>query len=454
MKLSLVKFTAVVALAIAAFAVPQSVLAQGNNNASGGIVVDADGVLKNRTVADPTGRLNRQRAAEAVAKLNKDVAQSSDLRKVSLRRLQAELKRLQENGEAVPSDLRHLAGLTSITHVFCYPESGDIVVAGPAEGYFEDVNGHVRGIRSGEATLLLDDLVAALRAFPADGNSANLVGCSIDPTPAGLARMQEYVARVQAQGASANQIAQGVRDSLGMQTVRVDGVAPETHMARVLVEADYRMKLMGLGLERAKGVTAYVDKIRGGSSNGITRWFFAPNYDCVRVSKDDLAMTLEGSAVQLLTESEMMDAAGNREVTQKGNVASIAFCRSFTKNFEDVALQSPVFGELANVMDLTIAAAFIREKDYYGLSGLSLDLLGDEDQFAIETQEPIKRTESVVTAVIRGGRLITPVSGGVSIHARRAVEDNVVKIDESGAAEQLRNDISVENLEPNQWWWD
>lgn len=453
MKLSLVKFTAIVALAMATFAVPHTVQAQNTNN-TGGIIVDANGVLKNQTIADPTGRLNRQRAAEAVATLNQDVAQRSDLRKVSLRRLQAEIKRVRESGGSVPNDLRYLAGLTSITHVFCYPESGDIVIAGPAEGYFEDVNGHVRGVNTGEATLRVEDLLAALRAFPANGQSAGLVGCSIDPTAEGLARMQQYVARVQAQGAQAATIAQGVQNSLGLQTVRVDGVAPETHMARVLVEADYRMKLMGLGLERVKGVTAYVDKIRGGSSNAITRWFFAPNYDCVRVSSDDLSMSLEGSAVHLLTESEVMDAAGNREVTQRGNTASIAFCRSFTRNYDKVATQVPVFGELANVMDLTIAAAFIQSRDYYGLTGLDLGMLCDEQQVPIETYEPIKQTESVVTAVIRGGQLITPVSGGVSIHARRAVDDSSVKVDETGKTGELRNQIVVENLEANQWWWD
>ena len=275
MKLSLVKFTAFVALAMATFAVPHTVQAQNNTNA-GGIIVDADGVLKNRTIADPTGQLNRQRASQAVATLNEDIATPSQLRKVSLRRLEAELKRLREGGESLPTDMKCLAGLTSITHVFCYPESGDIVIAGPAEGYFEDVNGHVRGVNSGDATIMLEDLVAALRAFPADGRSASLVGCSIDPTAEGLARMQQFVGRAQSQGGTADAIAQGVRDSLGMQTVRVDGVAPETHMAHVLVEADYRMKLMGLGLERVKGVTAYVDKIRGGSSNAITRRFSIP----------------------------------------------------------------------------------------------------------------------------------------------------------------------------------
>ncbi len=41
-------------------------------------------------------------------------------------------------------------------------------------------------------------------------------------------------------------IASGLRNSLGMQTVTLKGVPDNTHFGQVLVEADYRMKLIGL----------------------------------------------------------------------------------------------------------------------------------------------------------------------------------------------------------------
>ncbi len=39
-------------------------------------------------------------------------------------------------------------------------------------------------------------------------------------------------------------IAQGLKEQLGLQTVTLKGVPHETHFAQVLVEADYRMKLI------------------------------------------------------------------------------------------------------------------------------------------------------------------------------------------------------------------
>src|SRR5688572_12147220 len=93
---------------------------QGNNQLPpgvGGILVDADGVVRMKSFADPTGQLHRQRFAAARASLNPKLAARSALRKVSLTRLEAALKeRLAAGGQ--PSDeMRYLAGLTRIQYI-------------------------------------------------------------------------------------------------------------------------------------------------------------------------------------------------------------------------------------------------------------------------------------------------------------------------------------------------
>ena len=79
--------------------------------------------------------------------------------------------------------MQYLAGLTSLQYVFYYPDSQDIVIAGPAEGFMLDSLGRPVGIASGRAVLQLEDLIVALRAFGPDGKKTATVGCSIDPTP-------------------------------------------------------------------------------------------------------------------------------------------------------------------------------------------------------------------------------------------------------------------------------
>ena len=64
--------------------------------------------------------------------------------------------------------MRHLAGLLRVRYVFYYPESKDIVLAGPAEGWVAHVSGRVVGITSGRpVSLQLQDLAVAPKGLPA-----------------------------------------------------------------------------------------------------------------------------------------------------------------------------------------------------------------------------------------------------------------------------------------------
>ena len=67
--------------------------------------------------------------------------------------------------------MRYLAGLLRVRYVFYYPDSKDIVLAGPAEGWVPDPAGRIVGITSRRPVVQLQDLVVALRAFPLAGSS-------------------------------------------------------------------------------------------------------------------------------------------------------------------------------------------------------------------------------------------------------------------------------------------
>ena len=102
---------------------------------SSGVSVDADGVLRGLAEFDPTGRLAQQRAQQAFAQLDSDIRTPSKLRKVSLTRLARLVKSAIDEGHGPDEAMKHLAGLTRIQYVFYYPETQDIVIAGPAEGW-------------------------------------------------------------------------------------------------------------------------------------------------------------------------------------------------------------------------------------------------------------------------------------------------------------------------------
>jgi hypothetical protein len=109
-------------------------MAQGGASAAG-IIVDAQGVLRTKTVAD--AGLSAERRKAAVAALPGDLQKPAVLRKVALSRLEAEVAKAAATGRGVPSELTRLAGLTRVQYVFVYPATddtpGEVVIAGPAE---------------------------------------------------------------------------------------------------------------------------------------------------------------------------------------------------------------------------------------------------------------------------------------------------------------------------------
>ena len=116
--------------------------------ATGGVEIDANHVLRTRTVVANSNYLSQQRWKHAQVTLNKEIQIVSELRKVSLVKLEREVARLKAEGKPISDDIRFLAGLTRITHVFYYPEQNDIVIAGPAEGYFLNGANRVIGMNS------------------------------------------------------------------------------------------------------------------------------------------------------------------------------------------------------------------------------------------------------------------------------------------------------------------
>jgi len=421
----------------------------------GGVVVDAQGVLQLRRFADPGGQLMQERVAAAKASLGPKVTVYSKLRKVSITRLEQIIRQHQ----GVPTDeMRYLAGLLRIRYVFLYPDSKDIVIAGPAEGWLPDASGRVVGITGGRPTIELQDLIVALRAFPPGGDATRLIGCSIDPTEEGLAAMQQFVRSVGSQitPADTQPIVQGLQTSLGLQMVSIHGVSPKTHFAQVMVEADYRMKLIGIGLERPPvKLVSYVDRATPSDvgRNALERWFFTPDYQCVRTAADGLAMELVGDGVKLVGEQELVTAGGQRQSAGRVNKASQLFVANFTKQYPNLAEHSPVFAQLRNLIDLAVAAAFMQQDDYYGKAAWRMDLFGNEKSFAVETYNVPRQAAPAVNALRKGNRLMTPVGGGVQIDAVMALNSDKLLSDDQGKVAKTRQETKL-NLAKDQWWWD
>ncbi len=424
-----------------------------------GVDVDATGVLRMRTVTDPTGQLTRTRMAEYKSALSPELARPSRLRKISLTRLEAAIEESLTNSTGISDEMRYLAGLTKIQYVFVYPETGEVVIAGPAEGYGWDLIGQPVGIVTGRSILELQDLVIALRCFKPGGPGTDSIGCSIDPTPEGLARMQNFLSSIAGQIAPSDdtRIAVGLRESLGPQLVSVFGVPESTHFARVLVEADYRMKLIGIGLEKPPvRIVSYVQKASPSNvaRNALQRWYFVPDYESVRLSEDGLAVELVGESVKLIGEQEYVAGDGARADAANQDRASQVFVHSFTEKYAALARKVPVFAQLRNLIDMSVVAAFLQEHDVYGQVGWDAATLNDESKLSMQTYAAAKQVESAVNVIWKRNVLMTPIGGGVNVEPRRALAATNSYDDKEGTIAKERETIDFSTVDVNRWWWD
>ena len=298
-----------------------------------GVSVDAEGVLAVKSVEDAGGQLRAARLAAAQAALPPNLLKASKSRRVSLVRLERALAAAVAAGQPADDVMLHLAGLDRLEAVFCYPDSGDLVIAGPAAGWVDDPSGRAVSIASGRPVLLLGDLAVALRTFRPGGGKKIYVGCTIDPPAAGLARLQQFQRTVPSsvpedqREAVAAQIAAGIEEALGLAEIRVFGISPATHLAAVLVEADYRMKRIGIGLEPPPvAITTFLDALGSSRAHNCRRWWFTPRYQCVQVTDDGLGMALFGESVALNAEDKVVGPDGKLLGGTPPSKASERFC--------------------------------------------------------------------------------------------------------------------------------
>jgi hypothetical protein len=254
-----------------------------------------------------------------------------------------------------------------------------------------------------------------------------------------------------------NLIAGQFQEALGQQTITVGGIPSNTHFAQVLVEADYRMKLIGIGLEKADApINSYVSRVNPAfvSKNALQRWYFVPDYQRIKATEDGLAMEMVGEGVRLVGEDEVVSKDGGRRQLGTNNRASNLFVREFTENYTKLAKANPVYAQLRNCIDMAVAAAFMKQHDLFTKASWTMGVLADESKYAVETGNAPQKVASAVNALWKGQTLMTPIGGGVMINPTEALAAANVKLDEDGKLAIERNTVVEAAKSSSNWWWD
>ncbi|MCR5359404.1 MAG: DUF1598 domain-containing protein [Thermoguttaceae bacterium] len=385
----------------------------GYRSAVGGFSIDADRVV--RTAPTEASQKMAERVRSLLAEIPADLDAPTPLRKISLRRLSAEVRSCLANDRPIPDSILFLGGLTGIDYVAAVPEEHDIYIAGPAEGWTVSETGEIVGKESGKPIFRLEDLLTILRSWNTE--TPEVITCSIDPTPEGIAAVADL-------GALATDAER--EEAIGLMDVTFTGIPADSRVAAVLAAADYSLKTISLGYETVpiKNFPSYFESIKAsGTANYGQRFWISPVYNKIYHGTDSLTWKLSDMGVETLTEREHFAADGSRRAGGKKDVQAARWAANMSKRYDEVAAAVPVFAEAKNCMELALCAAVIYAKHLPEKSGLSLADLTDEAVFpASPLPAPAKVPGFSLSRQI-GGKAAVSVTGGISINPWEAVQN-------------------------------
>jgi hypothetical protein len=239
--------------------------------------------------------------------------------------------------------------------------------------------------------------------------------CSIDPTPAGIKRLQAFLSRQRTMG-DPQTVFRSMEEAVGPQAVSVGGVPADSRFARVLVAADYRMKRIGMGLEESgvDGLPSYLALVpAGGRASTLPRFWLEADYEPLARDPDELAWRINGRQMKCLTESDVAGREGIRRGAAKPDPVATKWCAAMTKHYDAVAAQQPVFAELTNCVDLAVVAALIQGRQLADRAGLNLGPLVDADRLPLPAYEVPTSVPTVASGLKKGNTWVLSASGGV-----------------------------------------
>lgn len=424
----------------------------------GGVFVDASGTMRRIDSRIRHGLSKRFATANLIdaKNYNDDAFESSSFRKVSLNRLERKLSQLGE-GQHPSDDMLYLAGLERIDYLLIDEENRDVIIAGPAGKWMTDAEGRIVSAKTRRPVLQLDDLIVVLRnVFEGQGTFS----CSITPTKENLQRTHIYIDETTQRPLKRGERARwvdGLQNALGNQEIELAGVPASCRLARTIVEADYHMKLIGIGLEPGTpGVVSYLDSIeipKGGTAPplGVLRWWFTLNDKAIATNAERNIFSLKQNLVEVLSENELLTKLGERIHTGQSEALNREFAASFTQHFDALAKRYPVYADLENIFELALVAAIIKHDDLFSKLDLTMDYFLSSEGYELQSARIPREVPTVANhRVIHGKHVVAAVSGGVKVDSTSWLKNH------TKTKRFKSHDFSSDskNGEASPWWWD
>jgi hypothetical protein len=409
----------------------------------GGVEIDAEGIIK--TVPKKKMEEVGKSLSKFLEPIPTDLDEKTTIRKISLKKLNAQICQTIEKQTEFSDSIRYLGGLTSIRYLVVVPEENDILLVGTSESWQVDVYGNIVGKTSGRPVFRLEDLLTVFRAWN-DQSRPSVITCSIDPTKEALVKIAQVdrqfpvVDKNNVQAFSA-----ALEKAHGKNVVTVQGIPEESRFAMVLVIADYKMKQISLEHipSPLRTLPSYVSLIGGSQKQINPRFWLSPEYGTVFHDSKKLTWQLSEVKVKALTENEYFDSRSNSlQLVGKSDKAALNWCNKMTVNYDALSKVDPIFGDLRNCMELAIAVALICQERLLEKANCKLNAFEDATLLK-PVVYPVSKTVQSQVAIAKNGLV---ACGGVEVNPFNTLQN--LQLDS-------KIDIERNNLVKttgNNWW--
>jgi len=238
-------------------------------------------------------------------------------------------------------------------------------------------------------------------------------------------------------------------------------VPSNTRVAQVLVEADYRMKLIGVAkLDAGKNIPNYFDllkaagQIKGGQLD-VLRWWLTMKYSAIIHNPDRTFFEIQGGSVMAQSENQFLNAQGQHVPTGISEPVNRRFVENLTNHYGELAQRDPVFADLRNIFDMALVAALCRQEHLHQRAGWDLGTFAPGGDYHPAVVQAPTVVESVLNhRSYNGGRdIVVQVAGGVQADIAGIARDQSIAKEDAGL-----NDVAKRGKNPalpdGRWWWD
>ncbi|ETR72724.1 MAG: hypothetical protein OMM_01502 [Candidatus Magnetoglobus multicellularis str. Araruama] len=281
-------------------------------------------------------------------------------------------------------------GIKTILGYVVDEKNHDLIIIGDDDNKFPD--------------LYLEDFVIALRnAYlkyaPLKNNvyQFSYPGCSIDPRPSVINQLDIIGQKIlQSTDDQQKFIKKWKKICRQPQDVRVMGIPFNSHFANVLVQADYDMKLIVDGSEKIEYLDSLSDMNLNQVKNDIindrpvsvstsmNRFWFYPGENIFE--EGDGIIMIEKCPVTLLTNETYVNSK-NKIIDGRGpNPYAQIFVDQFSKYYDHIASQRPIFKELENMFRFIALANIIKFQN--PVTNSHLDYLLEDFPIKHKTVDP------------------------------------------------------------------